>query len=260
MIDKRKNIADIYPLSPLQEGILFHTLLSPHSGVYQPQVCLTLVGSLDISRFKQAWETIIARHQLFRVSFHWEKRDRPFQAVYRQVNLPWEEQDWRDISLDKQEQKLAEFLEVDRKRDFDLKKPPQMRLTLIHCPDNRYYFLWTQHHLIIDGWSSGLVVKEVFQAYNGKIELSYTRPYGDYIGWLKQQDKTTAKAFWKKELTGFTTPINWGIENNKPILPENISQAEQEICLSENITTNLKSLAQQQEITLNTLIRGALGL
>ena len=260
MIDKRKNIADIYPLSPLQEGILFHTLLSPHSGVYQPQVCLTLVGSLDISRFKQAWETIIARHQLFRVSFHWEKRDRPFQAVYRQVNLPWEEQDWRDISLDKQEQKLAEFLEVDRKRDFDLKNPPQMRLTLIHCPDNRYYFLWTQHHLIIDGWSSGLVVKEVFQAYNGKIELSYTRPYGDYIGWLKQQDKTTAKAFWKKELTGFTTPTNWGIENNKPILPENISQAEQEICLSENITTNLKSLAQQQEITLNTLIRGALGL
>ncbi|MEL4896704.1 amino acid adenylation domain-containing protein [Crocosphaera sp. Alani8] len=259
MMDKKKNIEDIYPLSPLQEGILFHTLLTPHSGVYQPQICLTLTGSLNIPKFKQAWETIIIKHQLFRVSFHWEKRDRPFQAVYRRVNFPWEELDWRDISLDKQEYKLEEFLEIDRKQNFDLKNPPQMRLNLIYSTENSYYLVWTQHHLIIDGWSSGLVIKEVFQEYYGKIEVNYTRPYGDYIGWLQQQDQNISKDYWKEQLKGFITPTIWGVERNS-IVEKDSPQAEQEIILSSNITTTLKSLTQQQELTLNTLIRGALAL
>lgn len=262
MIDKKKNIEDIYPLSPLQQGILFHTLLTPHSGVYQPQLCLTLVGALNIPRFKQAWKTIIARHQPFRVSFHWEKRDRPFQAVYREVKLPWEEQDWRDISPEEQEQKLQEFLEKERKRDFDLKNPPQIRLKLIYLAKNRYYLVWTQHHLILDGWSSGLVVKEVFQQYHGdgNLSLNHPRPYGDYISWLQQQDETVAKTFWKQKLKGFTTPTSWNVPGKSGILAENSSQAEQEIALSPQTTTALKSLAQQQELTLNTVIRGALAL
>jgi hypothetical protein len=160
-MNQNKNIEDIYPLSPMQQGILFHTLLSPDSGEYIPQVCLTLTGLLKIELFKQAWEQVIARHQSLRAAFHWERREQPFQVIYRQINLPWEQQDWRNFSPDEQQKLLENFLETDRQHNFNLKKPPLIRLNLIQLTDNIYKLIWTQHHLILDGWSAGLVIKEV---------------------------------------------------------------------------------------------------
>ncbi|GFE67463.1 non-ribosomal peptide synthetase [Chroococcus sp. FPU101] len=251
-MNKPNNIEDIYPLSPMQQGILFHVLFTPDAGVYLPQICLTLEGSLDHLQFRQAWDKVLVRHPVLRTAFNWEKRDKPFQIVYQQATLPWVEQDWRNYSPDEQQQLLQNFLEKDRQQSFDLKKPPLIRLNLIQLTEKKYYLIWTQHHIILDGWSSGLVIKDLFALYQNQ-DLSHNRPYSEYIAWLNQQNQSSAQEFWQNKLKGFTAPIDLRIDR-----PSNtIGLDEQEISLP---LTPLQSFAQQHQITINTLIQGTFAI
>ncbi|MGB3534216.1 MAG: amino acid adenylation domain-containing protein [Microcoleaceae cyanobacterium] len=258
-MNQNKNIEDIYPLSPMQQGILFHTLLSPDSGEYIPQVCLTLTGLLDIEQFKQAWEQVISRHQSLRAAFYWERRDQPFQVIYRQVNLPWQQLDWREFSSDEQQQLLENLLQTDRQETFNLKKPPLIRLNLIQLNDKTYKLVWTQHHLILDGWSAALVIKELLDIYE-QLSLPKTRPYSEYIAWLNKQDISIAEKFWKKQLKGFTTPTTFRVEKNLNALDAKHQQQQQQIKLSQTTTSALQSFAQNHQLTLNTLIQAALAI
>ncbi len=262
---QNKNIEDIYPLSPMQQGILFHSLLSPNSGEYIPQICLTLTGLLNIERFKQAWEYVIARHQSLRSTFHWERRDQPFQVIYRQVNLPWEQQDWRNLSPNEQQQQLENVLKTDRQNSFNLKKPPLIRLNLIQLTDNIYKLIWTQHHLILDGWSAGLILKEVLEIYRLLSEeqpfsLTKPRPYSEYIAWLSKQDLSAAQNFWREKLQGFTTPTSLRIEQNINTASQDNQQQEQQIKLPPATTSALQLFAQTHQLTFNTIIQGVLAI
>ncbi|BAY68263.1 non-ribosomal peptide synthetase [Anabaena sp. FACHB-709] len=258
-VDKRKNIENIYPLSPMQQGMLFHTLLTPQAGVYVPQVCLYLEGKLDINALKTAWNQVVINHPALRTAFYWEQRDKPFQVVFRQVEIPWKILDWQTISDAEQQVELEIFLESDRTFSFDIKQPPLLRLTLIQLSATKYILIWTQHHLILDGWSSALVIKEVFQNYyNSPSYYPNSRPYGDYIAWLQQQDKIAAKTFWQKQLAGFTTPTviqRFAQRENKNLTPQ-----EQTRSLTPNQTTGLQQWAKEQQLTLNTLLQGAFAL
>src|SRR6267142_261773 len=120
--EKKQNIEAIYPLSPMQEGILFHTVYAPTSGVYFQQVICTLAGDLNARALQRAWEIVTDRHAVLRTAFVWERRDKPLQVVRRRVGLPFDQQDWRSFTPDEREQRLAEFLEADRERGFDLAK------------------------------------------------------------------------------------------------------------------------------------------
>jgi amino acid adenylation domain-containing protein len=259
-VDKRKNIENIYPLSPMQQGMLFHTLLTPQAGIYVPQVCLYLEGKLDINALRTAWDKVVINHPALRTAFYWEQRDKPFQVVFKQVEIPWKILDWQTISEAEQKKvELEKFLESDRSLSFDLKQPPLLRLTLIQLSAIKYILIWTQHHLILDGWSSALVIKEVFQNYyNSPSYYPNSRPYGDYIAWLQQQDKIAAKTFWQKQLAGFTTPTviqPFPQRENKNLTPQ-----EQTRSLTPNQTTALQQWAKQQQLTLNTLLQGAFAL
>ncbi|MCC5620951.1 condensation domain-containing protein, partial [Nostoc sp. CHAB 5715] len=107
-VDKRQNIENIYPLSPMQQGMLFHTLLTPQAGVYVPQVCLNLEGKLDVNAMQTAWQEVIRNHAALRSAFYWEQRDKPFQVVFRQVEFPWTFLDWRELSYKEQQARLEE--------------------------------------------------------------------------------------------------------------------------------------------------------
>jgi amino acid adenylation domain-containing protein len=254
-VDKRKNIENIYPLSPMQQGMLFHTLLTPEDGVYIPQVCLNLTGKLDIDRMQNAWREVISNHPALRTAFYWEQRDRTFQIVFRQVELPWK---FIDLQPE-QTAKLAEFLECDRADKFDLKQPPLMRLALIKLAEEKYTLIWTQHHLIIDGWSAALVIREVFQRYYSHSSYYPTpRHYGDYIAWLQQQDKAAAKEFWQKQLQGFTTPTLLPIFPQQNITPK--QPQEQTRVLNSHQTATLQTWVKQHQLTLNTVLQGAFAL
>ncbi len=262
-VDKRKNVETIYPLSPMQQGMLFHSLLTPEEGVYIPQVCFDLVGNLDIVALQQAWQEVIAQHTTLRTAFYWERRDKPFQVAFRQVALPWEVQDWQAIPTEQQLAQLEAWLLCDRQQGFDLQQPPLMRLTLIQRSATQFWLIWTQHHLLLDGWSAALIANQVFGRYFSPVlPLPIPRPYGDYIAWISQQDQTAAQTFWKHYLQGFSIPTALSSLTRSPdrAPSRRFKPAEQFHHLSPETTAALSTFAQQHQLTLNTLIQGAFAL
>lgn len=258
-----KNIEAAYPLSPMQHGMLFHTLYEPESGMYFEQLSCTLDGHLNVLAFQQAWQQVVERHPVLRTAFVWNKIEKPLQVVGRRVGLPWQQHDWRGLSAVDQQEKLEVFLKADREQGFQLSKAPLMRLTLIQMDESVYQFIYSFHHLLLDGWSLSLVFKEVFVFYEAfcqgqDLHLKRSRPYQDYIAWLQQQDLSQAEAFWRLALKGFTAPTPLAVDRALGSLPsEGESYDEQQIQLSVGATAALQSLARQHQLTVNTLVQGA---
>ena len=171
----------------MQQGMLFHTLYAPDSEVYREQTSCSLKGNLNVSAFQQAWGQVVQRHPILRTAFYWEELSEPLQVV--QVELPWEQRDWRGLSSLEQHGWLEAFLEADRARGFDLGQAPVMRCALLREAEDTYRFVWSSHHLLLDGWSLSLLLKEVLAFYEAycrgrELRLESPRPYRDYIAWL----------------------------------------------------------------------------
>ena len=258
------NIEAIYPLSPMQQGMIFHTIEAPNSGVYCEQLTCIIEGNLNVLAFERAWQEIVRRHSVFRTLFLWENRQKPLQVVRNSVKLPWVNSDWRNLEHEVQQQSLESFLRDDRLRGFALERAPLMRCTLIQLSEETYQFIWTHHHLLIDGWCLSIILDEVFTFYEAfkqgqTLDLPSPRPYREYINWLQKQNSEGAKPFWEEELLNITAPTPLIVERAKK---NNISQIEQgdnrfELLLSASLTDSLSTLTQRNCLTLSTLIQGA---
>src|SRR3954470_15581059 len=141
--DGLENLEDIYLLSPMQQGMLFHTLYTPDSGVYFEQSLFTIQGTLDIAAFRNSWQQVIDRHPILRTSFVWEGLNQPQQVVLRQVKLPFEELDWSTLTASQQEEKLRDYVQADRMRGFDFSKAPLVRFALFKMGASTYRFLFS---------------------------------------------------------------------------------------------------------------------
>ena len=206
-----KNVEDLYPLSPLQKGILFHAVSEPQSSIYLVQFRCTLLGRLDLPAFRQAWQRVLDRHPALRTVFLWEGLDEWLQVVRQHATLPWEVHDWTEKDSAEQRQACDVFLKEDGLKLFHLSHAPLMRVAVIRLKDDLHRLVWTQHHLILDGWSLAIVLKEVLACYTGNVrgvdhQLPLVRPYRDFIAWLGQLDLSQAEFFWKAYLKGFAVP------------------------------------------------------
>ncbi|MCQ8130828.1 amino acid adenylation domain-containing protein, partial [Methylomonas rivi] len=190
-------VEDIYPLAPMQQGILFHALLEPETGVYVNQMTLDIEG-LDVERFVAAWRKAIARHDILRSAFVWRgEADRPLQVVYRQAALPLEILDWRGRAASEAE--LAALAAEEHARGFVLAQAPLMRLLLVRLSERTYRWIWTSHHVLLDGWSTSQLLGEVLQSYAGSERGAGCR-YRDFIAWLQQKDPADSERFWRRRL------------------------------------------------------------
>jgi len=259
---KVENVEDIYELTPLQKGILFHSLYAPEFGLYFIQITYSILGELDLVVFEGAWQQLIERHQAMRTGFFWEDIDKPLQVVYKQVKLPLQYEDWREIEPNEQQKRLKSFLLSDRQQGFDLSHECLMRLFVIRLGDNHYEFIWSKHHLIMDGWSIPVVLGEFVQIYTelcqgNAVSLPPVRPFRDYLDWLEAQDLSKAELFWQQALKDLKEPTPL-----KNLETENLSNQEERydeerIKLTVSTTFALLNLARQNQLTLNTLIQGA---
>jgi len=262
LIARHDDIEDIYPLSPMQEAMLFHRLYAPVSELYFHQSSVRLEGTLDVPAFERAWQQIASRHQILRTSFAWEGVTHPVQIVHRETRIPLDHQDWRELSAGEQRERLNSWLAQERTCGFDLAQAPLMRISLIRLIDNAYQFVWNQHHLLLDGWSGSLVLEEVFAYYEAyrqgqELELPVPRPYRDYISWLQRQDPEQAEQFWRSELAGFVSPTPLGMEEPHGTSSGRLDYEQEYLELSTEATTALRLLARKNELTLNTLVQGA---
>ncbi|BDA68755.1 nonribosomal protein synthetase condensation domain [Calothrix sp. PCC 7716] len=258
----REDIQDIYPLSPIQHGILFHGLHAPEMGLYHMQDIYTLGGNLNVSAFKRAWQQLSALHTVLRTSFYWEELDKPLQVVHEQVEVPIEYQDWRGIAPFVKQEHLKSFLKRDRLRGFDFSQAPLMRVALLQIEDNVYHLVWIWHLIILDGWSIPFLLKDVIELYEAYCRdqdapLVSGSCFGDYINWLQQKDSSTAEEFWRQQLSGVKepTPLTNLYSNNLSNSEERYEDIQ--ITLSEATTRNLNALARQHRLTISTLVQGA---
>src|SRR5215213_2623175 len=258
-------IEDLYPLSAVQHGMLFHSLLAPEVGLYFVQKCCTLRGELNVAAFEQAWQRVIDRHPILRTAFLWEDLDQPLQVVYRRLSLPLEKNDWRHLCEKDQKQQLDAQLKTERRSGFDLKTAPLMKLRLIRLTDDTYQFIWSHHHLLLDGWCNTLILKELFVCYEAFRQgrepgLEDCRPFRDYIVWLQSQDLAGAEKFWRQTLNGFTTPTHLNIDTLKRPRSEQQSFSEEHTLLSLEATQALHALTRKHGLTMHTIVQGAWAL
>ncbi len=252
-------VIDTYPLSPMQQGMLFHHLLGTHRGADLEQIVATLPEDLDVPAFQRAWQTVVARHPVLRTSFRWEELEEPLQDVHATVEPPWELHDLRGLPPTEQSQRVETWLVADRARGFDLRQAPLLRLALFRCAEREYRFVWTFPHILLDGRSFPLVLGEVFTCYEAfrrgvDLHLPARRPYRDHIEWLRRQDFSRAEGFWRRLLAGLSGPTPL------PSVPgdgEQHGRGEVGTSLSRGLTEALTVLAREHGITLSTVVQGA---
>lgn len=260
------NFEDVYPLTPFQQGMLFHVLDTPEAGVYLNQQRYTLRGDLDLVAFKQALQGVMDRHQILRTAFVLSAPGGPLQVVFRRLQLPWTMHDWSDLPPAESAERLAEFMQTDFHSGFDLQRAPLMRITLIRTETSTYEFIWSFHLLLMDGWSMQVMLRELLAFYHGivngqRVELPPPIPYREFIKWLQQQSESDAEVYWRKTLAGFTrpTPLNFD-RTPLPDVPEHPNFKETIVYLDEYHSENLQKFSTLHRLTLNTIIQGAWAL
>ncbi|MDH0639563.1 non-ribosomal peptide synthase/polyketide synthase [Pseudomonas sp. GD03860] len=243
-------IEDIVPLSPMQQGMLFHALDSG-SDLYVNQLDVVIDG-LDASRFIAAWDEVSNRHDSLRGSFVWQGFADAMQVIHREVTLPVELLDWREASpSEEQTQALAR---EQRERPFDLGQAPLQRLLLVQLGARRYRLVWTYHHLLLDGWSLSLLIGQVLRRYLGQ-PLPAPGRYRDYIDWLQSRDPLVSERFWRERLQPLEEPTFLA----QALGGERSERGHQAIYshLDGARTARLKDFARSQRVTLNTLVQAA---
>ena len=255
----------IYPVTSMQEGMLFHSLYAPESGIYVEHLSCRLRGRLDVSEFERSWQYVVDRHCALRSSFVWDGVKEPVQVIQLGVRVQIERLDWRQKPREAAQKEMKERLARERKNGFQLDQAPLMKLTLFQIGEEEYEFAWLHHHLLIDGWSLAIVLGEVFDCYlvfreGREANLPPPANYKEYVHWRKRQDLKRAERFWRNKLRGFRTPTAAGIRQLTPTAAENGQTAvsgEVYYELSGEETHVLRNWAMQNQLTLNAILQGA---
>jgi len=254
------NIEDIYELSPLQQGMLLHTVHDGASDMYLGQHVYIVEGPLDVDALIQAWRQVFESHPALRTSFHWDGLDKPLQVVHRDVEPPAHREDWSGMDQQLQRARLDLLMAKDRAAGFDLTAAPLQRLYLIRLADDRHAVAWTHHHLLLDGWSVPVFMNEVMAHYQsltvGGPLPPPAPPYRDYIAWLQRQDLGAAEGFWKETLAGVTPGHLVAMQ---PLDPRRGTGAvdRRVVSIAGAIEDGLRDAAARHQVSLNAVLQAA---
>ncbi|HEX7239089.1 MAG TPA: condensation domain-containing protein, partial [Longimicrobiaceae bacterium] len=248
-----------YPLSPMQQGILFHTLLSPGSAEYAEHAHASWRGPLDPAAFERAWETLAERHPVLRTTFLWEGVERPLQVVHPRGELAVEHHDLRGRDAAERRAELDAFLRSEDARVFDPSRLPLSRLATFRLDDAGFDFVWSFHDLVLDGWSAEAVLGEFRETYSALVagtepDLPERLPFAEYLAWLEAEPLEGARAFWKRAFAGFEAPAPLQGTPTPGAAPGEYRRAGTE--LPREATARLREAARRHGLTLYDLVQG----
>jgi amino acid adenylation domain-containing protein/non-ribosomal peptide synthase protein (TIGR01720 family) len=246
-------VADLYPLSPMQSGMLFHSLAEPGDTTYVTQLRVDIDG-VDVARFRAAWQACVERHEVLRTGFV-TTVDRPLQWVARHVQLDVQVRDLRHVG---DVEPALDELAAAQRTGFDLAKPPLMRLVLARISERRHHFIWSCHHLLLDGWSTSHLLGQVLRLYAGDAVDPPATRYRDYIAWLASRDPADSRGYWTTQLQPLDEPTR--LAHALPRVARGDGHASREYRIDERTSGRWTDFARREHITLNTLVQGAWAL
>ena len=256
---KKSSIADVLPLSPLQEGLYFHAGFDRESvDVYAVQMVFRLEGELDAGALRAAADALVVRHASLRTRFQQRKSGAPVQVVLRELRMPWVEVDLRGRA--DAEVEFDRLVGEDRARRFDLTRPPLVRLLLVRVGERDFRLVWSNHHIVLDGWSNAVLMRELFALYVSRGDggvLPRVRPYRDYLAWLGRQDRDAAGRAWQQALAGVEEPTHLA-----PARDAGVSAIPRRhtVELPEQLSAGLMARARGLGVTVNTVMQAAWGV
>ena len=264
LVGDGRDVADVLPLTPLQAGMLFHGLVDT-AGAYSDRVAVRLSGVTDPQAFAAAWQQVADRTEALRTSVHWQGLPHPVQVVHRRVELPVTHLDWRKLTPEQRAGRTEELLAADRAASMDLTAAPLTRITLAALPGDEILLLWSSHHLILDGWSTGQLLTEVCERYAAltggrEAPAPVRRPFADFLRWLRDQDDSAAETHWAGLLAGFParTPLPYDRTPAEQHRARAAAVAHRQ--LDEHVSARLRQTAARAGLTVNTVIEGAWAL
>ncbi|MEV2200359.1 amino acid adenylation domain-containing protein [Streptomyces fradiae] len=254
-----RDVEDVYPLTPMQQGMLFHTLLEPDSPSYFEQTLLVLDGVTDIEALARAWQRVVDATPVLRTTIAWQGIEQPVQIVRREAVLPVTVGDWSGLPEEGQRAALEEFTAADERAGIDLSVAPLSRVALFRLSETRVQVVWTFHHILLDGWSLPLVMADLFTAYRGGA-LPARPAFRDYHAWLSEQDTEAAHAYWRDVLAGYDTPVPLPYDR----VPDDVRAARaterQELDVPDGLSDAVLDFAKRHRLTVNTVVQGAWAL
>lgn len=260
------SIEDVYPMTPMQHGILLHSMLGAGTGIYHMQDVYRINTAVERDVLLKAWAHVLRRHPTLRTGFFISEERGAIQIVFNEVEPVCEFLDWQSRSPDEQMKALEELLRAERERGFELSQAPLVRARLVQMGPSLCYFVRSNHHILMDAWCHPLLLRDLLLSYRALLanevpQLPPAPPYRAYIEWLQRQDLAAAQAFWKAELQGFQHAMPLG----STALPDSAGDTNDEVreCyvdLSKADTALLVALAKELGITPNTIVQGAWAL
>ncbi|MFH0787411.1 MAG: amino acid adenylation domain-containing protein [Pseudomonadota bacterium] len=256
MISK-SNVENIYPLTPLQEGMLFHDLKDPGKAYFQ-QLSFRCQGQIDPEVFRATWEELVRRHDVLRTIFVHQDVPRPLQIVLHQWPINFSAHDLRKLPKEEAEARIIAFKEEDRGNPFNPAKDPLTRVKVISLADNEAEVIWSHHHIILDGWSAGILHGELLEIYRAlKLgrphNLPQPIPFSEYMTWIGRRDQEASRRFWQKVLEGYSQTI--GIPRFPQRNQEQAGHRNFNFRLDSRISQSLTTLAANNGVTLNVLLQ-----
>jgi amino acid adenylation domain-containing protein/non-ribosomal peptide synthase protein (TIGR01720 family) len=254
-------LEEVLPLSPLQQGLLFHAMYSPEqSAAYNMQLVLDFEGGIDAELLRESARRVLARHAILRTGFRHRKSGEPVQVVVSEVALPWTDVDLSALDPDAASAALADVLAEDKARPFDTAQAPLLRFTLVALGGGAHRLVVTNHHLLLDGWSKPIVLGELFAIHAAGGDDSGLPPvtqFREYLAWLGRQDRAAAEDAWRRALAGLDQPTLL-----TPADPHRVPAPNVEVLteLPPALTADVVALARRLGVTVNTVVQLAWGL
>lgn len=258
----RVEVEDIYPLSPLQNGMLFLAAQQQEDAYYR-QVHYTLSGQLQERFIEKTFIALFQRHDVLRTMFSEDITDVPVQIVVKDRTPEFLFEDLSLLPEHQRRNRLEEYRAADKKRSFRLDKDVLMRIAVFRLSEEMFTIVWSYHHILMDGWCSAILVSEFFEIYNSLLQgieplLEPVTPYRNYIRWLEKHDKQNALQYWKNYLDGYTEPA--GLPVMKYAATGAYQLATVERIIPESMAATINELAAGNGVTLSTLLQSAWGV
>jgi amino acid adenylation domain-containing protein/non-ribosomal peptide synthase protein (TIGR01720 family) len=249
-------VQDIYAATPLQQGLLFHTLAETGEGIYVNQRRLTLRGALDGESLRAAWEAAVEQHDILRTAFAWSHGGAALQVVQRRVSLPYAEHDWR--AERDYDERLAAWRAADLRRGFEHSQAPLLRIDVFARPDGQHDLIWTNHHALLDGWSTSRLLGEVVHDYRARVAGQAPRRvapglFRSYVAWQRRQP--SSEPFWRARFATLDDPGRL-LDALEPRREKSLASALRQT-LSLELSERVRRAASGAQLTLNTLMQGA---